>query len=361
MNKRLLTPKFFVAAIFLATGIFTVGRMGLPKEADSASIAAKKFAAPLEIESAFPGGVGLWSNTTAMPGPLMGHAAVNYNDRVYVIGGTNSNGIDTKKVWYASVNASGSLSGWTETASLPKAMSQHSSVAYNGRIYVIGGNSAGSGIADVYYALVNGDGTLGAWNVATSLPAFLQRHSSVANNGYVYVFAGNSTGGCCTSTVRYAPINADGTLGVWANTTSLFYGQEIPVVFYNGYVYAVGGSDGSLPVRNVRYALVNANGSIGTWNNTTLLPQAVASQVAFAHNGYLYSIGGEVATGGDTENIYYAPISPNGSVGSWNTSPNQLLRPLRDHAGLINNGYVYIFGGKAGPYAFPDVSYAPTL
>ncbi len=361
MNKRFSAMRFGFLGAILVFGVIVIGRAILPLEVDSAVVDAKRIKAFLEAENVFPGGVGVWSSVAPLPGSLRSHVVVSQNNYIYVIGGTNSSGVDTKKVWFATSNSSGTLSVWTETTSLPKAIAWHSGVVNNGKIYVMGGNFSGSPITDVLFATINPDGTLGVWTPTTALPAVLYRHSSIVNNGYVYVFAGNSTGGCCTSTVRYAPINASGTIGTWTNTTPLVYGHEIPVVFYNGYVYAVGGSNGLSPMQNVRYASVDENGSIGAWTNTTALPQAVAAQVAVAHNGYLYSIAGEVSIGGETEDTYFAPINPNGSIGAWTTSPNQLLRPLRDHAGLVSNGFMYIFGGKTGPYAFPDVFSASIL
>jgi opacity protein-like surface antigen len=73
------------------------------------------------------------------------------------------------------------------------------------------------------------------------LPSTLYYHSAVVNNGYIY-----TTGGWIvaanTSTVQYAQINSNGTLGAWLTTTPLpraVYGHS--AVVYNGYIYATGG------------------------------------------------------------------------------------------------------------------------
>jgi type II secretory pathway pseudopilin PulG len=134
----------------------------------------------------------------------------------------------------------GSIPSWSNTTALPSAISSHSAVAYKGYIYTMGGNAAGGATSTVFYAPINSNGTVGVWATTTPLPSALYAHSAVVYNGYIYL-----TGGCncafTTSTVLYARINSDGSIGNWTNTTPLLSTLRYhSAVVYNGYIYTTG-------------------------------------------------------------------------------------------------------------------------
>ena len=88
------------------------------------------------------------------------------------------------------------------------------SVTYDGYIYELGGTTgtAGSGVqSTVYYARINANGTVGSWTSTTALPQALYKATSVVYNGYIYELGGNN-GTSNQTTVYFAPINGNGTL-----------------------------------------------------------------------------------------------------------------------------------------------------
>ena len=129
---------------------------------------------------------------------------------------------------------------------------------------------------------------------AADLPGPLTAHSTVANNGYLYVVGGN-TGSSCINTVRYAPINADGTIGAWATTSALpaaRCGNVEAVTVANGFMYAAGGFNNADVTTAVFYAPVNADGTLGTWvTNPSSLTVPREYNGLEALNGFLYAIG----------------------------------------------------------------------
>jgi len=117
---------------------------------------------------------------------------------------TTSNSISTGGLTGGSISA-----GWTVTTSLPTATYDGTSVAYNGYAYEIGGyNSGGTGTTTVDYASINANGSIGSWTATTSLPTTTYDATSVVYNGDVYEIGGYN-GSAAVSTVDYAPVNPD--------------------------------------------------------------------------------------------------------------------------------------------------------
>src|SRR4051812_9855650 len=83
-----------------------------------------------------------------------------------------------------------------------------------------------------------------------NLPAARMNGATVVSNGYLYYIGGsdNSTPPAAQTTVYYAKMNANGTLGAWATTTSLpTAANNGSAVVANGVIYVYGANDG---VRN---------------------------------------------------------------------------------------------------------------
>ena len=87
-------------------------------------------------------------------------------------------------LWIAVGDGYAACVSWSATTSFPDGRYAHSSVAYNGYLYVIGGNAPGGDFfGDVQFASINSDGTVGSWSATTSLPFVRSEHTSVAQNG----------------------------------------------------------------------------------------------------------------------------------------------------------------------------------
>ena len=285
-----------------------------------------------------------WPTTTPLPTGTYIATSVVYNGYVYEIGGYNGSA-DVSTVDYAPINSNGTLGSWTATTSLPTATQQATSVIYNGYVYEIGGYTTGV-VNTVDYAPINSNGTLGSWTATASLPAFTESATSVVYNGYVYEIGGCGSP-CPTTTVDYAPIQSNGTLGSWTATTSLPVATDVATsVVYKGYVYEIGGSTSSAVVTTVDYAPINSNGTLGSWTATTSLPTGTESATSVVYNGYVYEMGGYVVA-----TVDYAPINSNGTLGSW-TATTSLPTATTYATSVVYNGYIYEIGsGNSGTQA----------
>ncbi len=221
-----------------------------------------------------------WAETTVLPGQTVENASVIANGYAYVIGGTNNStdpSTPQATIYSAKVNSNGSIGSWTTFATsgsgtctgsnpyncnLPAARTGHTATYINGYIYVVGGASAnkatgvhayvsGNANSTVYFAKVNNDGTLGSWNTTTPIAntaSAIARiyHSAETYNGYLYIIGGSTAGNANgAQTVYYAKPGPDGKIpeGNWATTSTLASNRLMhDSVIMNGRVYVVWGT-----------------------------------------------------------------------------------------------------------------------
>jgi hypothetical protein len=381
-----------------AVGNFTTGRQGLTSVISGNYLYAiggfgtAGYLNSVEYATINPNGTLTWNGTTSAMITNRGyHTSVIYNGYIYSMGGCCS--LNTAE--YAVINSNGTLGAWTATTSFATGRYAHSSVVYNGYVYVIGGAISGQPTnSTTEYALINngGPGTTGTWTSTNTFTTARYEHGSVAYNGFLYVYGGTKNGldtlcrnggssNICND-VQYAPINANGTVGSWATTTYMPIAHtEFAAVAYNGYLYALGAAQAG-GADMVDYALIctgsnsgvggcsSTAGSVGTWNSTNVFSLDRAYLAGFAYNGYMYVSGGVITSsstncknGGTStycNDIQYAQINSNGSLGSWSTLSSYMPIPRRGHTMLAYGSYVYVIGGDGGSSGLlGDVQYAP--
>ena len=304
------------------------------------------------------GGVtGSWTTSSNITTAREMHTSEAFNGFAYVIGGyTGSTALNS--VEYAPINADGSLGTWQATSSFTTARYGHTSTIYNGYMYVMGGNQGADVLLDdTQYAKINADGTLGTWQTTSSLIGVRQQHASAAYNGYMYVTAGMSSASKYELNTQYAKINADGTLGPWQTTSSLlgtraYHTTEVS----NGYIYVMGGKQLSA-LATVEYARINADGTVGAWAATAALTAARSNHSSVIYNGYVYVVAGLSAAVTNQSTVEYAPIQSNGALGAWKAGVS--ITTARSNTGSFEyKGNVYVVGGYNGTARVGDTQYA---
>ena len=308
-------------------------------------------------ESGLSGGsLKSWNSTSSLPQALFRSASVTYNGYVYVLGGDNDSGVAQSTVYYAQLSNNG-IGSWNSAPNLPQGLFATTADTYDGFLYAIGGasssvyfaqiNSNGSLVSTLTSCPGGGTLTNGTW-CTTSYPmtSAVTYASSAVYNGYIYLMGG-CTSTCPLNSVYYAPINADGSIGTWQTTAVLPTAINSFAVAYNGYLYLVGGYTASGLSNYAYYAPINANGSLGNWvRSAYTLPQAMDQLSVMVYDGYLYALGGTNGSGPQSTS-YYAPIYSNGSTGSWNSTSNLAVASAGQNA-VVYNGYIYLFGGGNG-------------
>ncbi|MGH7487971.1 MAG: Kelch repeat-containing protein, partial [bacterium] len=257
-------------------------------------------------------------------------------------------------------STSGELQTWqTNSNALPQGLRFLSSVVANGYIYSIGGTTNNtSGIDTTYYAKLNSDGSTGAWQTASpTLPVPLGEAATVTANGYVYIIGGTTDFTNGMSSVYYTKLNSDGSIGVWQTSANPLPANRrfATAAVVNGYVYVMGGEATSPGQTTVYYAKLNPDGSTGTWTTSAnSLPAGPRQHTGATANGYLYVMGGIGSTA-----IYYSLVNPDGSIGPWTTNATPLPDSRNQTSTVVANGYVYVIAGSNGSTSFRSYMYAP--
>ncbi len=345
-----------------------------------------------------------------LPEPRTNHSMVIYNGYIYVIGGEDAAGVRQSTVYIAKIGANGEpqlwhptnpdLSGWDywyEDTGLNGGIARNylSAVAYNNRMYIVGGQTDASagGVTTVERADILPNGKLANWTTVgmQSLPAGAGRHMAdvVVYNDTLYTIGGfegaASSSANLRDTVFYSKLEQDGTMNPWQSTTN-FTGARanfggIYSYIWGAYIYmgggcrAVNGNGNCTTLANdMQLATINADGSLGEWTSVGNLDNTRIGYSFLGWQGGLYRLGGCTAVdpaGGECTNaiddVDYGVINPAGEVSTVSItdedgegtcvggSPyNCDLPPVGDGAGqggqmlsmsVVLNGYLYVIGG----------------
>lgn len=210
------------------------------------------------------------------------------------------------------------------------------------------------------------------WTKTTSLPDPVSGHvASYAQietetsgiDRYVYVTGGRDTTGSATSQVLSGRIDQQGDIPSWTETGSLpaaraFHAAVTATPFNSrvqgdGFIYTLGGvNDDGEPIRAVSRAPLSADGTVGSWSQAQPLPDSLHSVGAVVFRSAIYVAGG--STNGDqpVSTVYKAPIDTSGNLGAWEQQP--ALPSPRTYHGFVNFGaFLYSVGGETASVA-PD-------
>jgi hypothetical protein len=264
--------------------IYTVGGVYFDTNTDpTGNTTSDVWYAPINSSN---GNVGTWTQTSSLPVALQLHGTVVLNGYMYVIGGSTDPHGDTKvsqyttnAVHYAKINSDGSLGSWDPT-SLPAipnpapgtGLYKTCPVAYNGSIYVSGGETSGSSVNQVVYATPATTGT----NIGS--------FSSWTNNSSNYIVISGTAVADAAQAVVYdngITLIAGDQTGSGGNTNCVFQG-----------------------------AVNTTNGDV-TWSTPSSIspvPINVSRNTGAASSSNIFSLGGLTGSAGnDTKAIYYWP------------------------------------------------------
>ncbi len=290
-----------------------------------------------------------WVSNTALPNSIVYDGFLGTDSYLYVLGGRKDFGSsETSTVWFAPVSPTGTVGSWATTTPLLYSNENFGSTKYGNYIYVGGG---ANGTSTMTYAFMNSSGTLGSWATTTPLPYLATYPRFTAYNNYLYLSGGYANFGLPTSSVFYAPINANGSIGSWATTTPLdvTYVSNHGFEAYDGYLYFAAGS--GVASQSSSFAVINANGTIGSWTDG---PQIglFSGHTLIPFQGVLYSLGGSFVTTNQlpTSTPFAVINSTSPKLSNWSferTSPHNLSLSKAARSGR----YVYLIGGSDGSTA----------
>ena len=202
------------------------------------------------------GTLGAWVSGTAIPAALSGASVFTTKNRVYLMGGYGSAGIYT-----AVINSDGTLGTWSTNASIPVALHGCNVFITKNRVYIVGGATTVTAQSAVYTATINSDGLLGTWDTTTSFPVNVYNSAIFVSKNKVYIIAGSPTNSTAVTAAIYsAVINEDGTIGAWVLGTSIPSGLcNFSAIAVKNRIYTFGGFTGGGAVSTVYTASISSS------------------------------------------------------------------------------------------------------
>jgi hypothetical protein len=134
------------------------------------------------------GQIPTWTQLTPLPEPLVVRSAAMIEDRVYVLGENTNNPGAFRPIYSATLLSDGTFDAWTKVTEVPGTYASEPLVTWKRQLHI----GAGRLVADVDAAW-----GVGLWNVFDpEVPAGAQRasHGSVVHNGRAYIIGGNTLG-----------------------------------------------------------------------------------------------------------------------------------------------------------------------
>ena len=280
-----------------------------------------------------------WATGTPSPSNTGWDPAFAYGGNIYVLS------FSQQAVYFATLSSTGTIGGtWNNTTTPPQVISGDAA-QYGGYVYAASlGTSGGISTSSIYYGKLDSTKGVTSWSTAPPLPGPEQGGAVVTANGNLYVVGGT------TSTIFYAPINlANGSLGSWkvAGTTTSTPEATLAgdIIAYGGYLYQVGAT--VIPTPLVYDAPINADGTIGAWAQATSFPVSIRHAGLAAYGGYLYAIDGLKQSGiqqTTTPTVYSTPVGSSGTLGAWQ-SVTSLSAALWGSRPFMQNSIMYNVGG----------------
>lgn len=171
------------------------------------------------------GVIGAWSSQPALPANVTQAGGTAWNNHIYVIGGnTNFGGTNLSSVYHSSIT-NGQVATWDTYTPLPTAVYQPLVGVIGNWLVVAGGTNGTNSVTNVYYAVINSNGTLGNWNVGPPLPTAVMANSSgspgalVMDDAFV-IYTGtviSGGGASTTAAIQTLTFTPDGPAPVWVS------------------------------------------------------------------------------------------------------------------------------------------------
>jgi N-acetylneuraminic acid mutarotase len=284
-----------------------------------------------------------WLTKSPIPQPGAGYKAAMAYATIFVIGNSTNYAYDR------------ATDKWTEKTPMPTPRTSFAVAAFQNKIYVIGGTNGSThngeyplscSINEVY------DPATDTWSTKASMPTNRSEINAEAVNGKIYVMGGRTAGPLSTTNITelYDPISDS-----WSTGAPMIY----PVIYYasagvDNKIYVIGGQDEYLfpnPPAASDVA-VNCNQiydpTTNAWSLGAPIPETTWQAGAGATTGVIalkriFVIGGSTGflTGG-TNNYAYDPTANNWSVAA--SMPTERYLPA---VGVFDD-ILYVIGGGQG-------------
>lgn len=255
-----------------------------------------------------------WTPRASLPAAVYGIQATAYATRIYVVGGypdtiNPSYAITATQIYDSITNT------WLNGAPIPvgpDGIGTAAQAAFNGKIYVIGGDDGDANSNSTNYEY---DIATNAWTLRAPMPTARENNVAVTLNGKIYV-----AGGALGSDPNYTAMDTfevyDPVANTWATLAPMQDARVSPGIATDGtYVYVFGGTTALAGSFSSLATAERYDPATNTWSYVDPMLQSAGGMAAAYAAGRLYSAGGLTATSGTFTRIQinqYLAVGANG-------------------------------------------------
>ncbi len=274
-----------------------------------------------------------WSDLAPMPTARSGLAVLAYEGRIYAIGGETQNGVTGLLEIYDPIS-----DAWRLATPKPTPARSISGAVLQGKIYLPGGcTEAGEALSvmEVY------DPRSDSWEDATPLPKALCAYALAPWEGKLYLFGGWDGSSYSVATYRYDP-----GVDIWQEGTPLSSPRGYAAAATLGdKIYVVGGHDGEETLKTVEeYDSILETEGTDPWRSKTPMSLGRAGLGVVALGGNLYAIGG----GWDQPVEYNERYDP--QLDAWYPFEVSAVNPWAHSGVAAIDTMIYVIGGWKGDH-----------
>jgi DNA-binding CsgD family transcriptional regulator len=282
---------------------------------------------PRQSVSQIPDGVAQpnnWRNRTTLPAPRNDFGAVAYDGKLYVIGGSDAQGSNTTIERYDP-----STNVWVSLGDKPTATSHIQAAVVRGLIYVPGGEASDGTVLNIFESY---DPRSQRWEQLPQLPEPRSRYALASVEGRLYLFGGWDGSSTSAEVFIYDPDAKRWSTGAALPTPRRSAGAAV----IEGRIYVIGGeSDAGAQRVNERYD--PNSGEQGQWQSIAPLPAAMAVPS-------ITNIGSNILV---FDSQQHAGFQYNSTSDAWEAIVIPDTIPVVSQVALFNNTSVFLFGAAA--------------
>lgn len=255
-----------------------------------------------------------WTPRAPLPVALYGIQPSAYGMRIYVVGGYPDISIPTYAVTSTLIYDS-ITNVWSNGAPIPvgpDGIGTAAQAAYNGKIYVIGGDDgdANSNATNYEYTIASN-----SWTLRAPMPTARENNVAITLNGKIYV-----AGGAQGSDPNYTAMNTfevyDPAANTWSALAPMQTARVSPGIATDGtYVYVYGGTDSLGATFSSLASAERYDPATNSWSYVDTMAQSTGGMAAAYAAGRIYSAGGLNSVNGAYTRIdtnQYLTVGPNG-------------------------------------------------
>ena len=272
-----------------------------------------------------------------LPIRLSGHSSIIFDGKIWIIGGITKTGAQYSRKVFSSEDGTNFQEAGTD--SLPAGLADHTSLVFDNKMWVIGGMTSSTNTSRKVYNST--DGIIWTEVGTNALPNERASHTSVVFNAKMFVIGGTDAMSVISEKVFSSP---DGLTWTEEGTDALPVElTEHSSLILNSKIWLLGGTTNS----GISEKVISSNDGLN-WQEEVnnlgagdLLQEGVSSHSSVLFDSKMWIIGGQVATNTNTRKVFN---SSNGIA--WQQAGADALPFVIDnHNLLVFDDKILIIGG----------------